>query len=205
MDIFLVLLGLASLGTSVILILIFIVNIFRKKPKKKFLLSSITCFTAFLILIIAGDKLSQSSTAREDWAEYESKVAVESESAENYKQAQEADYKKSCKTVSYEDIARNPNEYDGSQIKVTGKVTQVSEGVLSSANTYLVSVTRNEYDFWEDNVYVTYTPAENESRILEDDIVTFYGEYSGVTTYVSVLGSKVTVPALSAKYVEIQQ
>ncbi len=248
---FLFVLSLASLCASIVLAVIFIVNIFRKKPKKKFFLSAIACFVAFIVLAIAGAQVDYNNMTPEEREEYDSRVAAESESREaaeaaeeeskkaeeeskkqakkeeeSRKQAQKdaekttekkvettqkdlqkiaEDYKKSCAEVSYNDVERNPNKYDGTKIKITGKVVQVSEGVLFDSNTYLVSVTCDEYGFWDDNVYISYEPPENESRVLEDDIVTFYGECTGVTTYVSVLGAKITIPSLSAKYVEIQQ
>lgn len=48
-----------------------------------------------------------------------------------------------------------------------------------------------------------YTKKEGESRLLEDDIVTLYGKNMGTVSYVSVLGSTVTLPCVYAEYIEL--
>ena len=58
---------------------------------------------------------------------------------------------------------------------------------------------------WDNTIYVEYTrKTENESRILEDDIIYLYGTLNGVTTYTTVLGSDVTIPYMLAEYIDIQ-
>ncbi len=43
--------------------------------------------------------------------------------------------------------------------------------------------------------YVEYTLPRGASRILEGDIVTLKGEYYGIFTYTTTMGSPVSVPA----------
>lgn len=62
----------------------------------------------------------------------------------------------------------------------------------------------DEYSY-DDTVYVTYTTKDSDSRVLEDDIITMYGELDGIETYTSVLGSNVSIPKFNAKYVEIHK
>lgn len=62
----------------------------------------------------------------------------------------------------------------------------------------------DEYSY-DDTVYVTYTTKDSDSRVLEDDIITMYGELDGIETYTSVLGSSVSIPKFNAKYVEIHK
>ena len=45
--------------------------------------------------------------------------------------------------------------------------------------------------------------SENESRILEDDIINMYGTLNGTKTYDSVLGSSITIPYLIAEYIDV--
>lgn len=116
----------------------------------------------------------------------------------------ESDYKASCEAVSYEDIARQPDRYNGRNVVFTGKVIQVQEGSWWSSDTiYRINVTQGEY-LWSDTVYVTYKLPEGAPRILEDDIVTFYGICTGTETYTTVLGSSVTIPSVEAQYIDIQ-
>lgn len=116
----------------------------------------------------------------------------------------EEEYKKNCKKYEYKDIARNPQNYEGKLVTFDGEVIQVLEGYFNTVN-FRINVTKNEYDFWEDTVYCSYTYSDNESKILEDDIVTLYGECEGTTTYTSILGQKITVPKINIKYIELIQ
>ena len=107
----------------------------------------------------------------------------------------------SCQDFSYEDIARNPNNYKGKNAKFTGKVIQVQEGLLNSV-TLRVEVTQGEYGIWDDTVYVNYKyKDDNESKILEDDIITMYGTIDGLKTYTTILGGEVTIPEMTVKYI----
>ena len=102
-----------------------------------------------------------------------------------------------CVTVSYDDVARNPDNYDGEKVVLSGTVIQVSEDTLDLFSTNSVDFRVETTDgIW----YVSYNRPEGESRILEGDYITCYGECDGVTTYISVLGGNVTVPKLIMKY-----
>ena len=102
-----------------------------------------------------------------------------------------------CVTVSYDDVARNPDNYDGEMVMFSGTVIQVSEDALDLFSTNSVDFRVETTDgIW----YVSYNRPEGESRILEGDYITCYGECDGVTTYISVLGGNVTVPKLIMKY-----
>lgn len=111
-------------------------------------------------------------------------------------------YKASCINYAYKDIARNPSNYNGKMVKFTGEVIQVSEGWFSSV-TLRINVTKSEYGFYEDTIYCTYTYSENESKILQDDIVTIYGECKGEETYTSIFGQNITIPKVEIKYIEL--
>lgn len=106
--------------------------------------------------------------------------------------AEKEAYTSSCETVEYSDVARNPDNYKGKKVKISGEVIQVSEGFLNSVT---LRVSCNG-DIW----YVTYTRGENESRILEGDQLNAYGECDGITTYTSVLGAQVTIPSMKMEY-----
>ena len=85
------------------------------------------------------------------------------------------DYIDSCKTYKYKDIARNPDKYYGKRAKFKGEVVQVVEGYFDT--TLRVDVTKGKYGIYTDTMYVVYTPeSSTEDRILEDDIITIYGE-----------------------------
>lgn len=115
----------------------------------------------------------------------------------------EQSYKENCKSYTYKEVARNPSNYIGEKVVFTGEVIQIQEG-YSNNITLRINVTKNEYDFYEDTIYVEYTyPSSTSSKVLEGDIVTFYGDFKGEETYLSVLGSSVTIPKVEAKYITL--
>ncbi len=132
---------------------------------------------------------------------------VEKEEYEMSAEEVKADYIASCKTYSYNEIARNPDAYKGKRAKFTGEVIQVQQESFYGLVIYVLRVdvtkTGSYYVHYEDTVYVTYYATADEPRILEDDIITMYGELEGEKTYTTVLGSSVTIPEFSAEYIEI--
>ena len=134
---------------------------------------------------IAGDKENQLQLGEALKSAYEK---AEADAA----QAEKDSYISQCETIAYSDVERNPDTYKGKLIKVTGEVIQVSEGWFDSV-TMRISSNNN---IW----YVTYFRKDGESRILEGDNITCYGECNGVTSYTSVVGSQVTIPSMEMKY-----
>lgn len=112
-----------------------------------------------------------------------------------------SNYMAQCKSISYKELARNPKKYEGQMIKFTGKVFQVQEGLI---NMYMISVTNKGYGYYDDNVYVNYFSLDDETRVLEDDIVTFYGTFKGLKTYTTVRGDSRTIPEVTAKYIVLK-
>lgn len=121
----------------------------------------------------------------------QAKQAYESEVAAGKKEERD-EYISLCQTVSYSDVERNPDNYEGTKIKFSGEVVQVAEGWFDSVTLRVDS----GGNMW----YVTYSREEGESRILEGDNITCYGECDGVKSYTTVLGSQVTIPSLKMEY-----
>ena len=107
----------------------------------------------------------------------------------------EDQYKQSCQSISYDELLRNPDSYKGKDIKLRGKVLQSVDGTL------LIYVTQGNYGIWDDITMVTW---KGEPNVIEDDIITVWGTYTGTTTYTTALGADKTVPLLAAKYVSIE-
>ena len=103
----------------------------------------------------------------------------------------------------YKDLARDPALYEGKNYQFSGNVLQVMEDD-TYADTLGVYVairlaTKGNYD---DVVYITYWRPKTESRILEDDKITVWGEYSGLYSYTTVMGATVTIPSFSAELIQ---
>lgn len=118
------------------------------------------------------------------------------------------DYIRDCQTYSYEEISRNPNNYKDKKAKFEGEVIQVIEN--GDKVTLRVDITKEANEFaeggyiWSNTIYVDYTrKAEDESRVLEGDVITMYGKLNGIKNYMSILGSEVNLPYLKAEYIDI--
>lgn len=97
----------------------------------------------------------------------------------------------------YSSVARNPDEYKGKRIKMTGEVIQVQEDGSE------VVMRINDKGTYNNTYYVTYRLKSGEGRILEDDYVTIYGLIKGLKTYVSIMGNTVSIPEINANEVII--
>lgn len=119
------------------------------------------------------------------------------------KEKEEADFKSSCQTYTFEQMARNPENFKGTNVKVTGEVIQALYG--TSGVDLRVNITREGTytTYYTDTIYVTYYPEEGEDKILEDDIITIYGTSQGDYTYTSTIGASITLPLIYGKYIEI--
>lgn len=127
---------------------------------------------------------------------------LETEKVELSAAEKESLFKNECASYSYNKLARNPDDYLLQKVKFTGEVIQVIE----DGDEYVlrVNVTKGKYT-WSDTIYVEYEKnSADESRILDDDIITFYGYFAGTVTYETIFGASVTIPAVLAEYVEIK-
>ncbi len=111
--------------------------------------------------------------------------------AEADKKAKEEAEKVGYETgVTYEQLARTPDDFIAKKIKFSGKVLQVMEG---DDETQIRLAINSNYD----NVLLCGLPKSltSNKRILEDDMITIYGYSVGLYTYKSTLGGNITIPA----------
>lgn len=121
------------------------------------------------------------------------------------KEKEEADFKASCQTYTFEQMARNPDNFKGTNVKVTGEVIQVLYGYDSVDIRMNITKEGTYSTYYTDTIYVTYTPEEGEDKILEDDIITVYGISQGDYSYTSTIGAQVTLPLISGKYITLEK
>lgn len=129
----------------------------------------------------------------------EEKANAEAESIAA-KEAAEAELKDpdTYKTdITYDQIARTPDDYLLEKVKFSGKVIQVMEGD-DTTNQLRVAIDDN----YDTVMLVEYEKDILDSRILEDDYISMYGYSMGVITYESTLGGNITIPAMSANMIE---
>lgn len=110
-------------------------------------------------------------------------------------------FKSQCTQLDYTQLARNPDKYKEQKISYVGKVVQVQE----SGNDVVmrVNVSKGEWDFWEDTIWVNYTKQPGSNRILENDVIQLWGTVQGLKKYTAVMGNEIAIPEINAKYVEL--
>lgn len=100
--------------------------------------------------------------------------------------------------VSYNELMRHNENYIGKIVHFRGKVVQVLEKYQDN---YILRVATKleRYGYYGNVIWVNY----QGERLLEDDIIDIYGKVKGLRTYLTVLGSEVTIPEITALYVEL--
>lgn len=155
-------------------------------------IASILTSVAIAIAISGCGKLSEPATTTE------TKQSVnEAELAK----LTEQQFKANTVQIPYNDIARNPEKFKAQNAYFLGKVVQVNQDKKNV--TLRVEVTRGKNDLWNDVVWVNYTIPEGQDRILDNDIIQIWGTIKGLQTYTAVLGNKISIPELDAKYISI--
>lgn len=119
------------------------------------------------------------------------------------KQQEELEFKASCQTYTFEQMARNPENFKGTNVKVTGEVVQALYG--TSGVDLRVNITKEGTytTYYTDTIYVVYYPESGEDKILEGDVITIYGTSQGDYTYTSTLGASINLPLVYGKYIEL--
>jgi predicted nuclease with TOPRIM domain len=99
--------------------------------------------------------------------------------------------------ITYNQLARTPDEYEGEKVKFSGKVLQVSEG-------FGYNVIRLGVNGSYDNVlYLIVFNGTTEERILEDDYITIYGVSKGIETYTTVMGASMSIPKVNVDKIDM--
>lgn len=107
------------------------------------------------------------------------------------------DFKNNVSVVSYEELVRNPHKYKDVPLMVQIEVNHIFEGGIITQSGYSGAT-------GEDKWYVNYKLPENSTRILEGDVVNFYGTFDEVVEMELLLfKSFVYLPKLDAMYYEI--
>ena len=105
------------------------------------------------------------------------------------------------KDITYENLARYPDNYKDERISFTGKVTQVTK------EDYFGEVTArmNANNDSDQNLYFVYDKDIIDYNLLTDDEITIYGVFTGLYSYTTVLGNELTVPKMEVYMIEIKE
>lgn len=98
--------------------------------------------------------------------------------------------------ITYEQLARTPDDYMAKLCKFKGEVIQVIEGDNSTQIRFAVG---GNYD---KVILAEFTKDTVSSRILEDDYITIYGMSMGLITYESTMGGNITIPSILVEKID---
>lgn len=155
-------------------------------------------------LIAETDSEIESQVTSE--VETEIETETESETVSTTPTESKDDFIASCQQIPYKDLLRNPDDYIGQRIVITAKVQQVVQGGWLDNNEYYRVQTDNDgYDWYMDDEYFMYDyRVDDNTKILQDDILKIYAEFSGVETITRALtGAKDEVPSIKAYYIDL--
>ncbi|MFL2049420.1 hypothetical protein [Leuconostoc mesenteroides] len=142
----------------------------------------------------ASESAASASKAASESAASASKAASKASS-----EAAEKDPNSYNTGITYDQIARSPEDYKGKKMQFTGRVIQVMED--DDETEIRLAVDGNS----DNIILVGFNPdILSGSRVLEDDLVTISGESVGTISYKSTMAGKITVPAIAANIINDQ-
>lgn len=98
--------------------------------------------------------------------------------------------------ITYDQLARNPDDYFFEKVKFRGEVIQVMEG---DGITQIRLAVNDNYDTV---LFAEFDSSVVDSRILEDDTITIMGFSTGLMTYESTMGGQISIPGVSIEKIE---
>ncbi|EQH94907.1 putative variant TcdC [Clostridioides difficile DA00310] len=123
----------------------------------------------------------------------EAKNAEEAKKAEEQRKKEEEEKKGYDTGITYDKLARTPDDYKYKKVKFEGKVIQVIEDGDEVQIRLAVS---GNYD---KVVLCSYKKSITPSRVLEDDYITIRGISAGTITYESTMGGNITIPGIAVE------
>ncbi|KKQ44938.1 MAG: hypothetical protein US63_C0022G0009 [Candidatus Moranbacteria bacterium GW2011_GWC2_37_8] len=158
---------------------------------------------------IAVEKQRQEKEAAKIKAEEEKKIKEEAEAkqreADEIKKAreeevalanEEKEFKASCTSISYNKLEKDPYSYIGEPVYYKGQIDQAGSEILSEW--FRVSVTPLGYGYYKDTMWLDY---EGVTDFAAEDVVRFWGEFSGQHCYKSQIGAEICIPSVDVKYI----
>lgn len=98
--------------------------------------------------------------------------------------------------ITYEQLARTPDPYEGKKIKFYGEVLQVME---DSGQVQVRLAVNGDYN---NVILCEWYSSSVSSRVLEDDFITVSGTSAGLLTYESTMGGDITIPSMAVAKVD---
>ena len=167
-------------------------------------------FIAIIVLAapsaIGGSGSSSESSASSSKATSKASASTASSVASVAPEISEDDYKAECQTVDYKELCRYPEKYEGTKIVVKVKVSQIIDANFSGSEKAWRTYTDNSgYGFYADDEYYMLDKRGGDAiKILDDDIIVVYGEFTGLEKITRALTSTTDeLPRIEVKYADL--
>lgn len=167
-------------------------------------------FIAIIVLVvlsaIGGSGSSSDSSASSSKATSKASASTASSVASVVPEISEDDYKAECQAVDYKELCRYPEKYEGTKIVVKVKVSQIIDANFSGSEKAWRTYTDNSgYGFYADDEYYMLDKRGGDAvKILDDDIITVYGEFTGLEKITRALTSTTDeLPRIEVKYADL--
>lgn len=167
-------------------------------------------FIAIIVLIalsaIGGSGSSSDGSASSSKSTSKASTSTASSVASVVPEISEDDYKAECQTVDYKELCRYPEKYEGTKIVVKVKVSQIIDANFSGSEKAWRTYTDNSgYGFYADDEYYMLDKRGGDAvKILDDDIITVYGEFTGLEKITRALTSTTDeLPRVEVKYADL--
>ena len=145
----------------------------------------------------AEEKAKAEELKKKEEAEKAKKAAEEKAKAEAEAKKAEEEAKKGYDTgITYDQLARTPDDYLVKKVKFRGKVVQVMEG---DGVTQIRLAVNDNYDTI---LLGEIKPNALKARVLEGDVITVMGLSTGLITYQSTMGASISIPGVYIEKVE---
>lgn len=149
--------------------------------------------------LLSSEEAASESAASASKAASESAASASKAASKASSEAAEKDPNSYNTGITYDQIARSPEDYKGKKMQFTGRVIQVMED--DDETEIRLAVDGNS----DNIILVGFNPdILSGSRVLEDDLVTISGESVGTISYKSTMAGKITVPAIAANIINDQ-
>lgn len=141
---------------------------------------------------IANNEQTTDLQSRIQTAEQEEKARQEAERLEAERlEAERMQYETG---ITFDQLSRDPDAYNGKKVKFSGYVLQVTEG---SSEYQIRLATSGKYD---NVIFLSINKKLPTQRILEDDYITVKGTSKGL--YTSVMGASKTLPLVFVEAID---
>lgn len=140
----------------------------------------------------AEAKAAEDKRLADEKAKADAEAAAKAKAEADAKAAAEAEAKKGYDTgITYDQLARTPDSYVAKKVKFHGKVVQVIE---ADSKTQIRMAVNDNYDTI---LFGEFDKSAVSSRVLENDEITIMGLSTGLISYDSTMGGKISIPGVS--------